>query len=116
MNIPEWVKPVLQGAAAGAAAMAIVGFSWGGWVTAGTASKMADDQARMEVIAALVPICLEQSKIDPKQEETIALLKETANYQRREMLMEAGWATMPGSTMPNSSVASACVEQLSAKF
>ena len=31
------VKPALWGAAAGAIALAIVGFNWGGWVTGGTA-------------------------------------------------------------------------------
>ena len=56
MNIPEWLKPGLQGAAIGAVALAIVGFTWGGWVTGGTAEKMASDQAKFEVIAALAPI------------------------------------------------------------
>jgi alpha/beta superfamily hydrolase len=66
MNTPEWLKPGLYGALAGAAALAIVGFSWGGWVTGGTAKQMAGDQARIEVVAALVPICMEQSKQDPQ--------------------------------------------------
>ena len=66
MNIPKWLKPGLQGAAVGAVALAIVGFSWGGWVTGGTAKQMAEDQAKLEVVAALVPICIEQSKRDPQ--------------------------------------------------
>ena len=116
MNTPEWVKPVLQGAAIGAAAVAIVGFSWGGWVTDGTAKKMASDQARLEVVAALVPICIEQSKLDPQAVTTLALLKEASSYKRSDMLMEAGWATMPGSSDPNSSVARACIEKLADQF
>ena len=66
MNIPEWLKPALYGAAAGAVALAIVGFSWGGWVTGGTAKQMAANRAKLEVVAALVPICVEQSKQDPQ--------------------------------------------------
>jgi len=116
MNIPEWVKPGLQGAAVGAAAIAIVGFSWGGWVTDGTAKQMASDQARLEVVAALVPICIEQSKLDPQVAATLALLKEASSYKRSDMLMEAGWATMPGSSDPNSAVARACIEKLSDQF
>ena len=116
MKTPEWVKPGLYGAAVGAAALAIVGFSWGGWVTGGKAAQMASDQARMEVVAALVPICVEQSTQDPKVVETLALLKDANRYRRSDMLMDAGWATMPGSNDPNRNVASACMDELAAQF
>jgi alpha/beta superfamily hydrolase len=112
MNIPEWFKPALFGAAAGAAALAIVGFSWGGWVTGSAAEKLAADQARSEVIAALVPICLEQSKQDPQSANMLAQLKDSYFNERRDMIMKAGWATMPGSDDPNRSVATACMEKL----
>ena len=105
MNVPVWVSPALKGAAGGAIALAFVGFNWGGWVTGGTAEKMAAAQAEAKVTAALLPICIEQSKADPKLDETLTILKETSNYRRREILEKAGWATMPGSTMPNSDVA-----------
>jgi dienelactone hydrolase len=116
MNIPEWLKPGLQGAAVGAVALAIVGFSWGGWVTGGTATKMASDHARLEVVAALVPICIEQSSMDPQVVETLAKLKDASSYQRSKMLMNVGWATMPGSSDPSYDVASACMEKLAAQF
>jgi hypothetical protein len=35
-------------------------------VTGAKAEIMASDQARAEVIAALVPICMEQSRVDPQ--------------------------------------------------
>ena len=116
MNAPEWLKPGLNGAACGAVALAIVGFSWGGWMTGGSAEKMASDTARLEVIAALVPICVEQSSQDPKVVETLAELKDASSYQRSAMLMEAGWATMPGSDNPNRQVANACMSALAAQF
>ncbi len=116
MNAPEWLKPALYGAAAGAVALAIVGFSWGGWVTGGTAKQMASDQTRLEVVAALVPICMEQSSQDPKVVETLAQLKDTSSYQRSDMLMKTGWATMPGSSNPNRDVARACMDKLAAQF
>ena len=62
MKTPEWLKPALYGAAAGAAVLAINGFSWGGWVTGSKAQEMAADAA----VAALVPICIEQSNRDPQ--------------------------------------------------
>src|SRR5258708_3035801 len=41
MNIPPNTKPWIQGAVVGAVAAAIVGFSWGGWVTGSSANKQA---------------------------------------------------------------------------
>ena len=116
MNIPEGLKPGLKGAVVGAAALAIVGFTWGGWVTGGTAKEMAADQAKLEVVAALVPICIQQSSQDPQVVETLAQLREASSYQRSDMLMKAGWATMPGSSEPNRNVAKACIKVLAAQF
>ena len=116
MNTPEWLKPVLTGAGCGAVAMAIVGFAWGGWVTGGKAEAMASDRAQAAVTAALVPICIEQSRVDPSVIATLATLKDTSRYQRGDILMKAGWATMPGSVDPNRKVASACMDQLAALF
>ncbi len=116
MNIPEWLKPALYGAAAGAVALAIVGFSWGGWVTGGAAKQMAANQAKLEVVAALVPICAQQSKQDPQVVDTLAQLRDAGSWQRSDMLMKAGWATMPGSSDPNRDVARACMEKLAAQF
>jgi hypothetical protein len=116
MNIPKWLKPGLYGAAVGAVALAIVGFAWGGWVTGGTAEKMASELGRLEVVAALVPICVEQSKQDPQASETLVELKKANSYQRSDMLMKTGWATMPGSSDPDRYVAKACMEQLAISF
>ena len=116
MKIPNWLKPGIYGAVIGALALTTVGFAWGGWVTGGTAQKMASDEARSAVIAALVPICVEQSSQDPKVVDTLARLKDTSSYQRSEMLMRTGWATMPGSSDPDRDVARACMGALSAQF
>jgi len=117
MKLPEWLKPAVYGAVAGAVAISIAGFSWGGWVTGGSAREMAADQARLEVVAALVPVCVEQSRQDPNSIATLASLKgEAATYKRGEMLMKTGWATMPGSTDPDQSVAKACLDKLTEQF
>jgi hypothetical protein len=116
MDTPNWLKPGLYGAGAGALAIVVVGFAWGGWMTASKANEMASDKSRHAVIAALVPICLEQSKQDPQVSQTLALLKDATPYKRSDMVMEAGWATMPGSDDPNRQVATACMEKLTAQF
>lgn len=116
MKFPEWLKPALYGAFVGGAALAIVGFSWGGWVTTASAQKMAADQARIEVVAALVPVCLEQSRQDPNGADKLASLMGESSYKRGQLLMDTGWATMPGSTDPDRNVAKACMESLAAKL
>jgi hypothetical protein len=116
MNAPEWLKPAAYGAVVGAVALAIAGFSWGGWVTGGTADKMAAEKARYEVVAALVPVCLEQSKQDPRMAETLAELKAASSYKRSGMIMDAGWATMPGTDDPDRAVATACMAKLADQF
>tara|TARA_R110002167_G_scaffold31600_6_gene103740 strand:+ start:217 stop:567 length:351 start_codon:yes stop_codon:yes gene_type:complete len=116
MDTPIWLKPALYGAGAGAVALAIVGFAWGGWMTSNTAQQMASSQARLQVVAALVPICIEQSQQDPELTQTLTMLKAANAYERSDMVMKAGWATMPGSNDPNRSVARACMDQLAAQF
>ena len=116
MNIPEWLKLGLQGAAIGAVALAIVGFTWGGWVPGGTAEKMASDQAKLEVVAALAPICVEQSKQDPKVVAALAQIKAASVFKRNDLLMDPGWATMPGASDPNREVSRKCLEILADQF
>lgn len=116
MNIPEWTKPALWGGVVGAVAMAITGFTWGGWVTGSKAEVMASDQAKNAVVAALAPICVAQARNDPQSAVTMAKLKETSTYQRGPIVMDVGWATMPGSTEPNRAVANACMAELATEF
>lgn len=104
MNISPNVKPALWGAVGGAAALAIIGFTWGGWVT-GSSAEMATQKA---VVASLVPICVgqfQQSTDAPLQQ---AELKKITTWDRTAFVEKAGWATMPGNTEPNTQVAKVC--------
>src|SRR5689334_3090135 len=60
MQIPVETKHVMLRFAGGAIAMAIVGFTWGGWVTHGTAESQASERAKTAVVAALAPVCAEK--------------------------------------------------------
>ena len=112
MQTPEWLKPGLYGAACGAIALAVVGFNWGGWVTGGTARTLAADQAKVEVVSALSLICVDQSKRDPQLAERTAAIKAASSWNRGDLVMKNGWATMPGSSEGNSQVARACAEKI----
>jgi hypothetical protein len=115
-DINQWLKPRLLGAFAGAGALAFLGFNWGGWMTGDTAEKMAAYQAQSEVVAALVPICLEQSKQDPNAKVALTLFKDAYFNERRDIVISAGWATMPGSDSPIRGVATACMDKIATQL
>jgi alpha/beta superfamily hydrolase len=114
MQAPEWLKPGLYGAACGAVALAVIGFSWGGWVTGGTARTMAADQSKAEVVTALSLICIDQSKRDPQLDERVAAIKTASSWNRGDLVLKNGWATMPGTAEGNSQVAKDCADKIAA--
>ena len=106
------LKHTLQGIVIGAALTMVIGFSWLGWTLDSTAKKMAQDQASSAVIAALTPICVERFMKQPDAPAKLVNFRETDSWKRREFVEHGGWATMPGSKSPNSTVANACAEEL----
>lgn len=107
------VKPALWGAATGATALAIVGFSWGGWVTDRTAETLAKNRAATAVVTALAPICVEKFRQAADVSANLAEMKKAAYASDQSRFIEkGGWATMPGSSEPNSAVARVCAETL----
>jgi hypothetical protein len=108
----DWIKPTLWGALGGAVLTMIVGFSWGGWVTGGSAQAMATAEARTATIAALVPVCLEMARTDPDRAAKITAISEAPTHQRRQLVIDAGWATAPGAETPNRDLAQACMGSL----
>lgn len=120
MNIPKLpatTEPFLWGAASGAIALAVVGFAWGGWVTGGSAEKLAAERAEQAIVASLVPICVAQfqGQKSPDAKGRLAAMKAIESWQQGDYVQKGGWATMPGAadnTEPNRDVASGCAEAL----
>ena len=112
MNTLEWLKPGIYGAVIGAAVVGIGGFTWGGWLTGGTAQDRATAMSRDNVIAAMVPVCLDMAQTDPDRAAKLAVIGDTQTYQRQNALMEAGWATVPGAEAPDRDIARASLASL----
>ena len=113
MQVPSETKPALWGAAGGAIALAIVGFTWGGWMTTSTANKLADHRADSAVVAILTPICVD--KFQQNGDATanlIALKKISSSWEQGNFVEKGGWATRPGATSPDYVLARACAEKL----
>ena len=90
----------------------IVGFSWGGWVTGGTARTTAESMAHDAVVKRLAPICVVLSGQDPAKAVKLVALKEASTWQQGEYVGKQGWATLPGEQEPDSRVAQACATLL----
>lgn len=112
MKIPVWLKPAAWGAIGGALVLAILGFSQMGWVTPGTAQKMAQAKSDTAVVNALVPFCVAKAKSDPDAALMTKLKAEQSSYSRSDVVSKAGWATLNGDKFPNSDLARACSDHL----
>lgn len=111
--MPKWVKPGVSGAVYGSILTMIVGFTYGGWMTTGTADRLAKQQADTAVTAALVPVCVAHSKADQAAGKKLAELRTmTSSYEQQEFMTKTGWVTFPGSEGPNRDVAEACAAAL----
>jgi hypothetical protein len=90
----------------------IVGFTWGGWVTGGTARKLADGVSEEAVARRLAPMCVVRFKQDVRKDQKLKGLRETGSYEQADYVKKQGWATMPGEPEPDAKVADECVKLL----
>ena len=90
----------------------IVGFTWGGWTTQGSAvamAKSAADQARDQLVAA---VCVQRFESAPDAAAQLALLKKTEIWEQADLIAKGGWVTLPGLKEPVTGAADLCVQKL----
>lgn len=108
-------KTLLCWACVGCAVGAIiVGFTWGGWVTGGTARSMAEDAsagARDQLVAA---ICVDRFQAGTDAVAQLVALKALKNWDRNSFIEKGGWMTMPDKGASTSAAARLCADQLAA--
>ena len=90
----------------------IIGFAWGGWVTARTSRRLAEEVADAAVTERLGLICVAQFNQDPARDQKLEELKKLSRYERRNYVQDQGWATMPGEESPDREVADECIRLL----
>ena len=89
----------------------IVGFNWGGWMSSGSAQKMADTMAQDAVIQRLAPICVMQFNQDAEKDaKLIEMNEKNTSYQKAQFVRDQGWATIAGEERADSKVADACAK------
>jgi hypothetical protein len=112
MYMSEKLKPFLLGVGAGAAVLAFVGFVWGGWTTASSASAMAKDRAERAVVLAYANICVDAFKQQADYAAKVEELRALGFSAQSTFVADGGWATMPGTTAPATGVGAACAKDL----
>src|SRR4029078_6620201 len=93
--------------AGGAIAAAIVGFSWGGWVTGGSAEAAAVQSATAAVVVALAPVCVERFQRAGDMAGNLAALKKVDSWSQGDFIEKGGWADAPGAKPADQSYAGA---------
>ena len=94
------------GVAIGAVVAMVLGFTWGGWVTASTADKMSAEA----VLASRSAICVAQFMKSPDYDAQLKVFQETDSWKRREFVEKGGWDKMPGEETARGYVSAACAD------
>lgn len=104
---------VVWGVIVGAAATMIIGFSWGGWVTASGARTMAEKAAQTAHQQLAAVVCTDHFAAAPDARAQLAAFKKiSSSYQRDKFVEDGGWAVMPGASSADRQDASACADGL----
>ena len=116
MKIPIETKPALWGIAGGAVALAIVGFTWGGWTTRSSAEATAQIRVSDAVVASLAPVCVDRFQRARDATANLAELKKVDAWSQGDFVEKGGWAAVPGTNSAErvSAVAKACAVLLAA--
>jgi len=84
----DWIKPTVWGLIGGAIGAIVVGFTWGGWVTGGTAGQMERASAEAAVVLAFTPLCVAKAE---QQADKLPALRSESSYRHDDFVIEAGW-------------------------
>ena len=95
-------KAVLFWACAGSVIVAtVVGFSWGGWVTGGSARGMAEDSAALARQELAAVVCIDRFMAAPDVGVQLTALQEiTTSHAQGKFVADGGWAIIVPASSP----------------
>jgi hypothetical protein len=107
-------KTMLFWSCAGSVVVAlVVGFTWGGWVTGGTAQDMAGAAGNTSRYELASVICVERFLAAPDAQAQLTELKAIdSSYRQRQFIEAGGWATMPSKDKAARQSADLCAKVL----
>ena len=75
----------------------IVGFTWGGWVTGGTAQEMAEEALEEGQAQVAAAVCVDRFMAAADARTQLASLREIdSSWQQENFVEEGGWVTIAG--------------------
>jgi hypothetical protein len=90
----------------------VVGFTWGGWVTGGAATKQAKTAAEDAVAQLAADVCYTRFMNAPDVQTSLTALKEEKSYARKSFVEKGGWVTIGGHDKPTAGAAEICADKL----
>lgn len=90
----------------------VVGFSWGGWVTGGTATKQAQAAGEQAAAQLAANICVHRFLAAPDASAQLAELKKEDTWKRDSFVEKGGWVTFAKMKEPVDGAAKLCAQQL----
>jgi len=86
----------------------VIGFNWGGWVTGGTAAKLAQ-QGRTNLAAER---CVANFAHSPDADAQLVPLKKINGWERGAFIKKGGWDTLSGLKEAVTGAATLCAQLL----
>jgi hypothetical protein len=90
----------------------VVGFTWGGWVTSGSAASRAANAAQQARAQLAATVCVNRFLAASDASTQLARLKETNTWQRDDFIDKGGWTTLRGMKSPVEDAAGICADKL----
>lgn len=95
------------------AATMIIGFTAGGWVTGGTAKRMAETAAQDGRTKLAAAVCVDNF-VASADTAAFKKLKDANSWDRGDIIDKGGWSKIEGVNSDIPGVANACAEQIAA--
>jgi hypothetical protein len=90
----------------------VVGFSWGGWMTSGSATKQAQAAGQHAAAELAANICVKRFLAAPNAQAQLAELKKVDSWKRDSFVQDGGWVTFANMEKPVTGAAEICADQL----
>jgi len=90
----------------------VIGFTWGGWVTGGSAKEMAENAASTARTDLAATVCVNKFMNAKGAATELATLKQTSSWKREQFIQDGGWTAMPGVEQPVRGAADTCAQRL----
>lgn len=90
----------------------VVGFTWGGWVTGGSAEQRAEEAAEQAVAQLAADVCYDRFMEAADARSNLQALKKESEYQRDGFIEDGGWTTLANREDPVDGAADLCADRL----